>query len=126
MQPKCSVASELDHRRLDLFGVQEGRLDDALSLEIAADGQKSAPVYHLPGITTRRKHVHRGMLCPAAGEPAVLAPSEGAPGHDQAPRDSVADPGQSVQSNRRLLPPGHTDTAHAAQAQGDARHAGLK
>lgn len=50
----------------------------------------------------------------------------GRPGHDQAPRDSVADPGQSVQSNRRLLPPGHTDTAHAAEAQGDARHAGLK
>lgn len=92
--------------------------------------RKSASVYHLPDITSRRKHVYRGMLCPAAGEPAVLAPSEGAPGHDQAPRDSVADPGQSVQQvpchASWLLPPGHTDTAHAAQAQGDARHAGLK
>lgn len=35
--------------------------------------RKSASVYHLPDITSRRKHVHRGMLCPAAGEPAVLA-----------------------------------------------------
>lgn len=86
------------------------------------------PYYHLPDITSssRRKHVYRGMLCPAAGEPAVLAPSEGAPGHDQAPRDSVADPGQSVPCHASwLLPPGHS-TAHAAEAQGDARHAGLK